>query len=146
MVRYLRMDVSTTNATHRVSLHVAKRHLVGFVQAVPTVHLALEARLLPRRVVQAVVRGHHPGHRGHALGEDERLEDRPAQREDPTQGVEGEKGRGRGTDTRETQFCLRGGRFAKRRCREIKGREYLSLNLKDFQITSGEVHMFLTNP
>lgn len=55
---------------------------MGLVQVVPAVHLALEARLLPDRVVWAVLWGDHPRHWGHRLREDKRLENRSGRTED----------------------------------------------------------------
>lgn len=63
---------------HRVVLHVAECHLVGLVQVVSAVHLALKAGLLPDRVLWTKLWGDHPQHWGGTVREDKRLENRPA--------------------------------------------------------------------
>lgn len=51
---------------------------MGLVEVVSAVHLALKARLLPRRVVRAKLWGDHPQHWGGTVREDKRLEYRPS--------------------------------------------------------------------
>lgn len=63
--------------THRLGLHGVKGRLVGSVQVVTAVHLALKARLLPDRVVLAELWGDHGRHWGVRIREDKRLEYRP---------------------------------------------------------------------
>lgn len=65
-------------SAHRVGLHGVECHLMGLVEVVSAVHLALKARLLPRRVVWAKLWGDHPRHWGGTVREDKRLEYRPS--------------------------------------------------------------------
>lgn len=51
---------------------------MGLVEVMSAVHLALKARLLPRRVVRAKLWGDHPQHWGGTIREDKRLEYRPS--------------------------------------------------------------------
>lgn len=64
-------------APYRLGLHGVEGRLVGSVQVMSAVHLALEARLLPDRVVWAEPWGDHRRHWGVRLREDKRLENRP---------------------------------------------------------------------
>lgn len=64
-------------APHRLGLHGVKGRLVGSVQVMTAVHLALKARLLPDWVVQAELWGDHGRHWGVRIREDKRLEYRP---------------------------------------------------------------------
>lgn len=66
------------NEAHRFGLHGAEGHLVGLVQLMSAVHLALKARLLPDGVIWAKLWRDHPQHRGTRFREDERLEYRPS--------------------------------------------------------------------
>lgn len=71
------VDLDRPISAHRLGLHGVECHLVGFVQVMSAVHLALKARLLPDGVVGAELRGDHPQHRGGTVREDKRLEYRP---------------------------------------------------------------------
>ncbi len=64
-------------SAHRVGLHGVEHHLVGFVQVMSAVHLALKARLFLDRVVRAELWRDHPQHWGETVREDKRLEYRP---------------------------------------------------------------------
>lgn len=66
------------NEAHRFGLHDAEGHLVGLVQLMSAVHLALKARLLPDGVIWAKLWRDHPQHWGTRFREDERLEYRPS--------------------------------------------------------------------
>lgn len=68
------IDLDRPISAHRLGLHGVECHLVGFVQVMSAVHLALKARLLPDGVVGAELRGDHPQHRGGTVREDKRLE------------------------------------------------------------------------
>lgn len=72
------IDLDRPIGAHRLGLHGVECHLVGFVQVMSAVHLALKARLLPDGVVWAELRGDHPQHRGGTAREDKRLEYGPA--------------------------------------------------------------------
>ena len=63
---------------HRFSLHDSEGHLVGLVQLMSTVHLALKARLLPDGIIRTKPGRDHPQHRGTRFREDERLIYRPS--------------------------------------------------------------------
>lgn len=70
------------NEAHRVGLYDAEGHLVGLVQLMSAVHLALKAWLLPDRVLWAKLWGDHPQHWGASVREDKRLEYRPGRRQE----------------------------------------------------------------
>lgn len=66
------------NEAHRFALHDAEGHLVGPVQLMSAVHLALEAWLLPDGVIWPKLWRDHPEHWGKRFREDEGLENRPS--------------------------------------------------------------------
>lgn len=69
-------------SAHRVGLHGDKRLLVGLVQVMSAVHLALKARLLPDGVFWAKLWRDHPRYWGGTVREDKRLEYRPTRVQD----------------------------------------------------------------
>lgn len=73
-----RIENDRQQPPHRLGFHVVEGRLVGSVQVMSAVHLALKARLLPDRVVWAELWGDHCRHWGVRIREDKRLEYRPS--------------------------------------------------------------------